>query len=86
MFKPRKTVDGVLATFKRTLDDLKQVEQESEAEVTRQHQIAMNARLDAEAARAEAGKARNAISKLSALFETKSAEEGCSGDCAGCAA
>lgn len=70
MFKPRKTVADVMAAFTRTINDLKQVEQDADAEAARQNQIAMNARLDADAAIAEANKARNVAAKLTALVQS----------------
>lgn len=69
MFKSRKTVADVMAAFTRTINDLKQVEQDAEAEAARQRQVAMNARLDAEAAEAEASKARVVSAKLTALVQ-----------------
>lgn len=63
----RKTVAGVLAAFNRTLDDLKQVEAENQAEATRQAQIVLEANAAHDAAIAEASKAREVAEKLTNL-------------------
>lgn len=63
----RKTVAGVLAAFNRTLEDLKQVEVENEAEATRQAQVALEAQEAHNAAIAEAAKAREVAEKLTNL-------------------
>lgn len=74
MFKIRKSVSDVMSVFTKAINDLKQVEQDSEAEAARQRQVAMNARLDAEAAEAEADKARGVAAKLKNLLNLEGVE------------
>lgn len=63
----RKTVAGVLAAFNKTLDDLKTVEVENEAEAARQAQIVLEANAAHDAAIKEAASAREVAEKLTNL-------------------
>lgn len=63
----QKTVAGVLAAFNRTLEDLKTVEQQNEAEAARQAQIVLAANAAHDAAIKEAALAREVAGKLTNL-------------------
>ena len=60
----QKTVAGVMAAFSRTLEDLKVVEQQNEAEAARQAQIVLEANAAHNAAIQEAALAREVAGKL----------------------
>lgn len=65
----RKTVAGVLANFNQTLDDLKTVEIENEAEAVRQGQIIEEAKAAHNQAIEEASAAREVFGKLCDLIK-----------------
>jgi hypothetical protein len=60
----RKTVDGVLAAFRKTISDLTTVETEQKAEADRQDAIAMEALQRSAESRAEADRAIRVREKL----------------------
>lgn len=62
-----KTVDGVLAAFNKTIDELKAVEQAERAEAERQEDIAATALQAKAAAEAEANRATKAVTRFSKL-------------------
>jgi hypothetical protein len=75
----RKTVASVLTAFNKTLDDLKEVELQNEAEAARQAQIVVEATAAHNAAIDEAVAAREVAEKLtnlvSPVISTLSIEE-----------
>jgi len=66
-FFSKKSVSNVLAAFNAVIDDLKQVENEQEAEAVKQSQIAVEAQAAHEAAIKEAAMAREVQEKLTAI-------------------
>lgn len=64
-----KTVDGVLAAFRKTVDDLRSVEAAERAEAERQEILEAEAQAAKEAANYEANRAANAASRFEGLID-----------------
>lgn len=71
---PKKTVAGVMSAFTKTIDDLKQVQNEHEAIAQAKHEAAAQALTEANAASREAIEARDMGYRLSNLLSMKPAE------------
>lgn len=65
----KKTFDSIMSVFTKTIEELKQHEQEQIAESVRHAEVIRMATQDQSAALVEADKARKAVQKLSEMLE-----------------
>jgi hypothetical protein len=64
----KKTVDGVLASFRKAVADLRTIEEQERASATATEQQIVALELDRHAALAEAARAGNIAGKIESLF------------------